>query len=292
MPYGIVVPHRHMCLLAALATLLLSIAAQPSTAKELGLCKFDAKTLAFAGTPTQQAACLLRRVKPKGAGSDPQTIPTWLSDRVGKDTKISPTSFTAFLASRNIDPNALGGPIQAVDLPEKRYLVIHDTSSPELKNVKDFPPGMDQADWPGNSLKGWASTALRVNVITNRAGQSRTLRDFKATRPKPATKLEEAGKLPQARKVFVQIENIQPRIKPKGSWAYVAPTPGFSAAQMERLALIYVAASIRSGRWLIPAFHFNLDQGIKGGHDDPQNFDLPAWSKAVAAIVTELGGSS
>ena len=67
-----------------------------------------------------------------------------------------------------------------------------------------------------------------------------------------------------------------------------APDPGFSAAQYERLALVYTIASVRAGRWLIPAFHAAIDSGIRGGHDDPQNFDLEAFAASLERLVRRL----
>lgn len=86
------------------------------------------------------------------------------------------------------------------------------------------------------------------------------------------------------------VENIQPRIKPVGSWAWRAPSPGFSPAQQRRLAEAYLVASLRSGRWLIPAFHYNIDKGGPTGepHDDPQEFDLNAWAVHVQAVEDQM----
>jgi hypothetical protein len=131
----------------------------------------------------------------------------------------------------------------------------------------------------------------KVNVVTNRVGASRTITDFNLARTRPATKLEMNSVAPQARKVFLHVENIQPRIKPAGSWGHIAPDPGFSPSQIHRLALVYVAASVRAGRWLIPALHFNVDSGATAlePHDDPQKFDLAAWTAAVESIAGEIG---
>jgi hypothetical protein len=68
----------------------------------------------------------------------------------------------------------------------------------------------------------------------------------------------------------------------------VAPQPGFSEAQYRRLALLYVAASLRAGTWLIPAYHAVLDSGFDGGHDDPQNFDLAVWDARLGALFKVL----
>ena len=96
-------------------------------------------------------------------------------------------------------------------------------------------------------------------------------------------------------RLFVAVENIQPRIgepairppkvKPNDR---IAPTPGFTPRQYERLALAYVVASIRRGRWMIPAFHAVVDARYAGGHDDPQNFDMQAFSDAVKRHLDRL----
>jgi hypothetical protein len=67
-----------------------------------------------------------------------------------------------------------------------------------------------------------------------------------------------------------------------------APTPGFTAAQYDRLALLYVVASVRAGAWMIPAFHASIDSGIRGGHDDPQNFDLQIFTRSLEDLLQSL----
>jgi hypothetical protein len=69
-----------------------------------------------------------------------------------------------------------------------------------------------------------------------------------------------------------------------------APDPGFTSAQYDRLALLYVVASVRAGEWLVPAFHAVLDGDIRGGHDDPQNFDLGAFAAALEEVIARLAG--
>jgi hypothetical protein len=85
---------------------------------------------------------------------------------------------------------------------------------------------------------------------------------------------------------------VQPRVynQPKSNPdnAPVAPVPGFTDLQYERLALSFVCASARKGEWLIPAFHCNIDKGISGGHDDPQNFELIKFTNEVLKLVSKL----
>ena len=76
------------------------------------------------------------------------------------------------------------------------------------------------------------------------------------------------------RGLFLHVELIQPRRTQPGLGRRndaQAPTPGFSDIQYDRLALIYMIASVRSaaGRFRVS---IAIDSGIRGGHDDPQNF--------------------
>jgi hypothetical protein len=45
---------------------------------------------------------------------------------------------------------------------------------------------------------------------------------------------------------------------------------------------------VRAGQWMIPAYHAVIDASFPGGHDDPQNFDLVAWSEAIDAAVSDI----
>ena len=111
------------------------------------------------------------------------------------------------------------------------------------------------------------------------------------------------------RGLFLHIENIQPRrCHPAATTCCrrcrvagrlttccndaVAAAPGFSEPQLNRLALAYVAASLRRGTWLIPVFHCVLDTHprIPSGrrHDDPQNFDVQPWADSLQRPLAEL----
>ena len=56
---------------AAILARLIAALIMPSmaSAELIGGCQFDRDTLTFAGTPIQQAMCLLRKVEPLGAKS-------------------------------------------------------------------------------------------------------------------------------------------------------------------------------------------------------------------------------
>ena len=106
------------------------------------------------------------------------------------------------------------------------------------------------------------------------------------------TKLERAPLFAGALKgLFLHVELIQPRRRAPGRGRRndaMAPTPGFTTAQYDRLALLYTIASVRAGRWMIPAFHAPIDYGIRGGHDDPQNFEIAAFARSLHALTQQL----
>jgi 3D (Asp-Asp-Asp) domain-containing protein len=91
--------------------------------------------------------------------------------------------------------------------------------------------------------------------------------------------------------LFLGVELVQPRRSdpsgPVGNDMH-APSNGFTQAQLERLAVVYLAASVRRGKWLIPAFHAVLDSYDLGGHDDPQNFDLERWDSQLAKVIAAV----
>src|SRR5208283_5439000 len=105
------------------------------------------------------------------------------------------------------------------------------------------------------------------HAVINRGGDVYVGHDFEV--PWRATKFERAAIFGTDLKgLFLHVEMIQPR---RGGRGTLAPTPGFTAAQYERLALLYAMASVRAGTWLVPAFHATIDGGVRNGHDDPQN---------------------
>ena len=253
----------------------------------LGGCAFDPGAMAFTGTSVEQARCLLRQVRPRGVGATPQPLPSWLAARVGQVVTVTPAGLESYLRRNGIDPGDVAA--ASAGATAVRYFVIHDTSSPEIAEPSGFPSNMDEASYGPNNLAGYGGTlAQRVNLIIGRDGTSRLFQAWGAARGLPGVKLENSGRAPAARPLFVHVENVQPRLRPAGSWAWIAPEPGFSAAQEERLALAYVAASVAAGRWLVPAFHFTIDEGFPDAHDDPQNFDLLGWVARVATLEGEM----
>jgi hypothetical protein len=268
-----------------------------------GLCGFDAATRSFRGSPAGQAECLTRAVK-RGAEIGAPTLPAFLGERVGRPTGVSRTRLAAYLAELGVDPARLGGPI--ADPVPARYFIIHDTSMPNCSE-EDFSARLCPARGimpPDRDTAAWAAVAAffghpkpfpdrLAHVFTDRVGDSVTEVPF--SEHITTTKFEGCSDPEAKRGLFLGIENIQPRIglpavpaAGKRANDLVAPVPGFAPAQYRRLALLYVAASVRQGRWLVPAFHAVIDSLYADGHDDPQNFDMRAFSAAVKAHLEAL----
>jgi hypothetical protein len=168
-----------------------------------------------------------------------------------------------------------------------RYFVIHDTSSPNFRR-HSFPANIDLDSWPGNHLGRYRTNTAGPHVFVNRVGGSVTANPFEVA--SLGTKFEKLD--PDKRRgLFIHVELIQPRRSDphrRGRNDGLAPEPGFSHSQLKRLALLYIVASGRSGRWLIPAYHAVLDTDIRNGHDDPQHFDLERWAAAVHDVLGEI----
>ena len=47
-------------------------------------------------------------------------------------------------------------------------------------------------------------------------------------------------------------------------------------------------ASVRAGRWLVPAFHAAIDAHIRNGHDDPLNFDVQSFANSLDGVMAAL----
>ena len=261
-----------------------------ASAKIYGGCRFDSVTLAFAGNVEQQTACLLRKVRPRGSGSEPQAIPDWLKSHAGQPMDLTTGKAKKYLQSNNILESDLGGVVTLGDSSALKYFVIHDTSYPEVTGI--FPANINKADYIGNKFSIWSAVRRKVHLIVSRDGRSHTFNNWDAVRLESGIKIETQSRVPRSRKVFAHVENVQPRIKPPSTFAWIAPVPGFSAEQEQRLALAYIIASIRAGHWLIPAYHFNIDQGIPNGHDDPQNTDLGTWVSKVKSIADQISQST
>ena len=265
-----------------------------------GFCKFDHDTQSFAGTPAEQARCLLNPVEPVGhLGKTLETLPDAIGKRVGSDTDLPTHDMLAALlrergaAEKLVDNLALPVSHAHDNDPLARsatYIVFHDTSTPNYR-TQPWPVSIDEDPKINNLSRYECSNNIeRAHVFINRGGAIFLAHDFGV--PWRATKFESAQNFgPALKGLFLHIELIQPRraLRRYGrNNDFLAPDPGFTRAQYDSLALVYTVASRRAGFWLIPAFHSVLDEGIRNKHDDPQNFRLDDFARSLDALIAEL----
>lgn len=267
-----------------------------------GLCGYDVAARRFAGAPAEQAACLTRKVG-KGRVLGGATLTRFLRERIGGDPGVGRGRLADYARALGVDVGReLGGdPMTPVTAD---YFIIHDTSTPNCSEpgwsatlcpvAGALPKARDTAAWAAElGYLGHPKPApdRLAHAWTNRVGGSITEVTFDL--PLRSTKFESCLDTPAKAALFLAVENTQPRVRdPKGPAGndFLAPRPGFTRAQYDRLALLYVAASVRRGRWLVPAFHAVLDSYFLEGHDDPQNFDMRAFSRAVRRHLRGLTG--
>ena len=282
----------------ALATILVSVSAGAQDVP----CAFDDSALSYRGTPQEQARCLLRPVLIGGhLGAQPKRLPSPLEKLIGKPLSFDQASLKRYLAGHNISETDIGGslldPLARANTLDPnalfaRYFVIHDVSTPNYLD-KPFPSDINEATWMLNDLnKRWVTRRV-THVYINRLGESVTAVDFQTQLPDPnhGTKFARDHLRNKGKGLYLHVELVQPRRSdPQGRAGNdaIAPVPGFTDAQLERLALVYIAASMRRGEWLIPAFHAAIDVTIPDAHDDPQNFDLSRWAEKIDKLVKAI----
>ena len=240
----------------------------------------------------EQARLLLRKVMLTGrCSSELPVLDSTFAARVGQGCSITRDQVRSYLNQYHINEWEVGG---TIDLPlcatqggeTARYMVIHDTSYPRYK--KGFPNNINDDSWEWNRLNRWLTNV--THIFVNRVGDSKTVTPFHEGMT--ATKLERYVMGDAAsRGLYLHIELIQPRAELKGYGRHNdcdAPSPGFSDAQYDRLALLYTIASVRKGEYLIPGFHACVDQGIKYAHDDPQNFELSKFFTALNKVWSDI----
>jgi hypothetical protein len=270
--------------------------------KDMGACAFDPQSLSFRGEPVEQAMCLMRGMDAtRNLAPTLESLPPALASRIGRDTGLpSREVLSTFLSTRDLEWDFaayLWRPVSRAhdndpDAPMARYFVIHDTSGPNYGH-KSFPADID-VNPKLNNLEnfkcsdGWG----KAHVVVNRSGDM--LLDHEFAIPWRETKFERAVNFAGALKgLFLHVELLQPRRNEAGRGRRddaQTPNPGFTTAQYDRLALLYVIASVRAEHWLVPAFHAAIDAGIRNGHDDPLHFNVESFANSLDRLVDKLQG--
>jgi hypothetical protein len=266
-----------------------------ATAQSTIALKFDTLKMQFAGTKHEQALYLLRYVKKyANLGENLSTLPVFIDSLLTDKVKIlRKRKLKKYLDQHQLKDIEIGGaidsPICEVDGKKASYFVIHDTSN-FLTGATSFPNNIDSVSWTGNRLDNKLDFKL-THIFINRLDNSITSNNF--GKPIHGTKFELPTRNPLITKnikgSFIHIEVVQPRIADPGKKNdAIAIVPGFTDAQYQRLALLYLIASFRKGDWLVPTFHAVLDDGIKDGHDDPQNFEMDKFDLALSSIYHQI----
>jgi hypothetical protein len=272
----------------------------PFFVKTMGACHFDPAVLSFRGEPAEQARCLMRGMDASRNLAPPlQSLPLALASRIGGENGLpSRDALAAFLATQDLQSDFaayLWAPLSRADDDDPdgvmaRYFVIHDTSGPNYGH-RAFPDDID-LNPKINNLNDFKCDDDwgKAHVIVNRSGAMLLNHDYGT--PWRATRFEQAANFAGALKgLFIHTELIQPRRSAAGHGRRndaQSPTPAFTAAQYDRLALLYVIASVRAEHWLIPAFHAAIDADIPNGHDDPLNFEIDQFADSLDRLVAKL----
>jgi hypothetical protein len=263
-------------------------------------CHFNAQNLQFSGDPVEQARCLLRPVKPRGILAEPlKNLPPPLEKLIGRRVRPTRKKLRKYLQKLGLDEQALGGslaePLSMARLPNGEqipalYFIIHDTSTPNY-GKESFPADINDAAWKYNNLEMWLKNPV-AHVFVNRVGDSVTTSPFNETVRKGwGTKFARDFLKADGKGLQIHIELCQPR-RSSSDWFdgndEISPEIGFTEEQYQRVALLYLAAGVRRGTWLIPAYHCAIDAGIKDAHDDPQNFKLENFAGALKTLIDKL----
>jgi TonB family protein len=226
------------------------------------------------------------------------SLPAPLASRIGQTTGLpSRTTLSNYLAQQGLEGDLgdyLWLPVSRahnndLDSPMARYFVIHDTSGPNYGH-RPFPDDIDENP-KLNDLRnfycpdGWG----KAHVFISRTGELLVGHDYSIAWRE--TKFEQAAEFGGALQgLFLHNELIQPRGSVPGHRNDArTPDPAFTPAQYDRLALVYVIASVRAERWLVPAFHAAIDAQIPNGHDDPLNFDIDSFARSLDSLMVTLG---
>lgn len=272
----------------------------PIVLKTMGPCAFDPANLAFAGAPAEQAACLMRGMdRTRNLRREAAVLPPAFAGRIGRPTELpSREALSGHLSRLGLEWDYaahLWQPLSRArdndpEAPMARYFVIHDTSGPNYGR-RPFPADLDTRVKVNNlnnfkCSDGWE----KAHAVINRSGQSLLSHEFSI--PWRESKFERARNFDGALKgLFLHVELIQPRRHAPGLGRRndaQTPNPPFTAAQYDRLALLYMIVSVRAGAWLVPAFHAAIDAGIRGGHDDPLGFDIERFADSLDRLLAAL----
>jgi 3D (Asp-Asp-Asp) domain-containing protein len=271
----------------------------PTQAAIIGDCQFDTNSLKFAGDDQTQARCLMRPVQIGGHLGAQASLPVTFAKLIGTNPTITRSQLKVHLeASDSPTIRQLAATLQLpisrarsnnANAPQARYFVVHDTSTPNFGQASQFPSDIDTSNHVNRLDRYPTGANALAHFFVNRLGEVQLFKDFSV--PWRATALELKYVGTPSRGLFLHSELVQPRRNNANNIDLFAPTPGFMQTQYDRLATLYVVASVRAGKWMIPATHLGVTSPLPELHDDPQNFDFDRFDAAVASILALIPGS-
>lgn len=254
---------------------------------------FNKTKMEYEGDKARQAKQLMRKISIWGQISEKQAkLDSNYLLLLSTPIDISREKLKTYLKSNTISEAETGGSLDSdvsfiIHNSTKvyaKYFVIHDVSTPVYKNT--FPQNINDDSWEFNNPQKWSKKV--THAYLTRTGKCKTVTNFSEGLRATKFELKILGTI--SRGLFIHIELIQPRRYPPGNDgnAPVAPNPGFTDIQYQKLALLYLCASVRKGDWLVPAFHANIDEKLNDGHDDPQNFETEKFTTEILKLVSAL----
>jgi hypothetical protein len=255
--------------------------------------QFDKTTMEYKGDKATQAKLLMRHVAIWGEITEIQAkLDTSYLKLLSNKINITKAQVKNYLSTNTVTEAEVGGNIDStvssINVNGKKiyakYFVIHDVSTPALKDT--FPSNINEDTWSFNNPNIWTKKVTHTYVT--RTGGCKTVTNFSEGLRATKFELKVLGTI--SRGLYIHIELVQPRVYPPGNEdnAPVAPTPGFTDIQYQKLALLYICASIRKGEWLVPAFHANIDEKLPDAHDNPQNFETNKFTNQIVMMVSKI----
>lgn len=264
----------------------------PSTLVADSSCYWDSTRIQFSGDRIQQALCLTPKIRASGVVEKVEGgLPSTFDELVGREFDFSREAVESYAARHGLRDDEVGG---ALNLRVSKahgntalYFVLHDSNGPDFGN-HSFTPDINVSP----RINNLRQFGRRWHVLIGRDGSSATLIDFFQPLRSSYFEAREAGAKAKGR--FLHVGLLLPiRSMENGAesnFGGVIPDPAYTRDQYRRLAQVYVIASSRAGRWLIPAYASQLNQYGRapvfiGG---PKGFDLTQWAKALRSVYREI----
>lgn len=273
-----------MIKLVAVVISIVSVGAFFSSA--VAACYWNSATMQFNGDPVEQALCLTPELSQSGVPLRTlNALPPTIDELVGRSIEFSRDLVEQYFADYGIREPEIGGSlalrVSLVKGEPAIFFVIHDTNGPDF-GTRLFPPDISIS----KHINNLRQFGRRWHVIIGRDGQSDTLIDFFTPLRSTRFEVKKVGKRSKGR--FLHVALLQPVRTAENE--IKIPSQPFTPAQYERLAQVYLAASRRAGRWLIPVYAAELNRKgretvILGG---PKGFSMSAWADAIRKVYREL----